>query len=102
MRSDTIVVRPAGPAGPSESELAAERSELERMRAELAGVRRLLEAAESEVRSLDPQHGRNTEALYRLYIGSISALYRHRGRPVHCAGMGVPVLKMVGSARRSF
>ena len=30
-------------------------------------------------------------------IGSISALYRHRRRHVHCAGMDVPVLKMIAS-----
>ena len=35
----------------------------------------------------------------RRYIGFISALSRHRRRHVHCAGMGVPVLKMTASPR---
>ena len=30
------------------------------------------------------------------------APYRHRRRHVHCVGMGVPVLKMTASERRSF
>ena len=30
---------------------------------------------------------------------SISALYRHRRRHAHCAGVGVPVLKMTASPR---
>ena len=33
---------------------------------------------------------------------SISAVYWYRRRHVHCAGMGVPVLKMTASPRRSF
>ena len=33
---------------------------------------------------------------------SILALSRHRRRHVHCAGTGVPVLKMTASERRSF
>ena len=33
---------------------------------------------------------------------SASALYRHRRRHAHCAGIGVPVLKMAASLRRSF
>ena len=37
-----------------------------------------------------------------LYSGSISALSRHRRRHVHCAGMGMPVLKMSALERRSF
>ena len=28
--------------------------------------------------------------------------YRHRRRHAHCAGMGVPILKMTASERRSF
>ena len=54
-------------------------------------------------------HGSRTSAFYRrahsepstcirLYIGSILASGWH----VHCAGMGVPVLKMTASERRSF
>ena len=34
--------------------------------------------------------------------GSILALYRHRRRHVHCAGVGVLVLKMTALPRRSF
>ena len=38
----------------------------------------------------------------RVPTGSVSALYRHRRRHVHCVGMGMPVLKMTASERRSF
>ena len=41
---------------------------------------------------------------YRATVGPASAItiYRHRRRHIHCAGMGVPILKMTASPRRSF
>ena len=40
-----------------------------------------------------PAHGAGWKQGVRM-IGSISALYRHRRQHVHCAGMGVPELKI--------
>ena len=39
---------------------------------------------------------------HMIIPGSISALSRHRRRHVRCADMGVLVLKMTASERRSF
>ena len=35
-----------------------------------------------------------------LVFGAITTTYRHRRRHVHCAGMGMLVLKMTASPRR--